>query len=305
MRELSFAKDAALRISELYQRPEPTVSFEFFPPKSREAEETLYRDVVPGLKQLGASFISVTYGAGGGTRDSTFRIVHTIRNEHGIEAMAHFTCVGATRESVSREMEQAKKLGFENFLALRGDPPRGQLDYKASPDGFNYAVDLIRYIKQNDSFCIGAACYPEGHVECGMKHTDWDRTADKVEAGAEFLITQLFYDVSDFLDMQDYLRHKRGVKVPIVPGILPFLSTEQIKRFTTLCGSKLPGPMRRRLEELSGNDEAVRQYGVEICTDMCRKLLNHGVAGIHFYCLNRLPSVTEIVKNLGMATGAK
>lgn len=290
-----------MRISDLYQRPEPTVSFEFFPPKTREAEDTLYRDVVPGLKKLGASFISVTYGAGGGTRDSTFRIVNTIRTELGVEAMAHFTCVGATRESVTVEMEQAEKLGFENFLALRGDPPRGQLDYQPTENGFAYAADLIRFIKEKNSFCIGAAAYPEGHVECGVKHADWDRTAAKVDAGAEFLVTQLFYDVSDFLDMEDYLRHKKGVKVPIIPGILPFLSSEQIKRFTTLCGSKIPGPMRRKLEDLSGNDEAVRQLGIEICTNNCRTLLDHGVAGIHFYCLNRLGSVTEIVKNLGMA----
>lgn len=289
-----------MRISELYRRSEPTVSFEFFPPKNKEAEENLYREVVPGLKALGASFISVTYGAGGGTRDSTFRIVNTIRAEHGVEAMAHFTCVGATRDSVVRELELARQLGFDNLLALRGDPPKGQTDFTPPPDGFAYAVDLIRFIKENAGFCLGAAAYPEGHVECGNKHADWDRTAAKVEAGAEFLITQLFYDPSDFLDMEDYLRQKRGIKVPIIPGILPFLSTEQIKRFTTLCGSKIPGPMRRRLETLAGNDEAVRQYGVEICTDIARSLLDHGVAGLHFYCLNRLPSVTEIVCNLGL-----
>lgn len=290
-----------MRISELYQRPEPTVSFEFFPPKSKEAEETLYREVVPGLKALGASFISVTYGAGGGTRDSTFRIVNTIRTQLGVESMAHFTCVGATRDSVRKEMDLGRTLGMENFLALRGDPPRGQADFQPTAGGFNYAVDLIRFIKETDGFCVGAACYPEGHVECSVKHTDWDRTVAKVEAGAEFLITQLFYDWSDFLDMETYLRHKRGVKVPIIPGILPFLSTEQIKRFTTLCGSKIPGPMRRRLEELGGDDESVRKLGVEICTELCRKLLDHGVAGIHFYCLNRLASVTEIVNNLGLA----
>ncbi|MFO0968358.1 MAG: methylenetetrahydrofolate reductase [Gemmataceae bacterium] len=290
-----------MRISELYQRPEPTISFEFFPPKTREAEDTLYREVVPGLKGLGASFISVTYGAGGGTRDSTFRIVNTIRAEHNVEAMAHFTCVGATKESVRHELELAKQLGFDNLLALRGDPPKGQLDFKPSPDGFAYALDLIRFIKEHNHFCLGAACYPEGHVECAFKHADWDRAALKVEAGAEFLITQLFYDPSDFLDMEDYLRHKRDVKVPIVPGILPFLSTEQIKRFTTLCGSKIPGPIRRRLEDLAKDDEAVRQYGIEICTENCRRLLDHGVAGLHFYCLNRLPSVTQIMKNLGLA----
>ena len=287
-----------MRISELYQRPEPTISFEFFPPKSPEAEQTLYREVVPGLKELGASFISVTYGAGGSTRESTFRIVNTIRREFGVEAMAHLTCVGATRETMTREIQEAQKLGIQNILALRGDPPKGQTSFQALPHGFLYGVDLIRLIKSHADFCLGAAAYPEGHVECGHKHADWDRAAAKVEAGAEFLITQLFYDWSDFLDMEEYLRTKHGVKVPIVPGILPFLSTEQIKRFTLLCGSKIPGPMRRRLEELAGNDEAVRQYGVEICTEIAQRLLDHGVAGLHFYCLNRLTSVREIVRNL-------
>lgn len=290
-----------MRIREFYDRPQPTISFEFFPPKSDEAEETLYREVVPALKTLGASFISVTYGAGGGTKDRTFRIVDRIRKNFGIEAMAHFTCVGATRESVSREIDHAETLGFENILALRGDPPKGQTEFRPVEGGFAYAVDLIRYIKERGRFCIGAACYPEGHVECSVKHTDWDRTAAKVEAGAEFLITQLFYDWSDFLDMEDYLRNKRGVKVPIIPGILPFLSTEQIKRFTLLCGSKIPGPLRKQLEAHAGHDETVRKIGVDVCTEISRKLLDHGVAGLHFYCLNRTPSVTEVMRNLGLA----
>src|SRR5262249_47595405 len=156
----------------------------------------------------GASFISVTYGAGGGTRETTFRVVHRIRGEYGIEAMAHLTCVGATPDLVSKQIDEAESLGFENLLALRGDPPKGQTDFEPVPGGFAYAVDLIRYIAERGKFCLGAAAYPEGHVECAYKHLDWDRAAAKVEAGAEFLITQLFYDPSDFLDMEDYLRNK-------------------------------------------------------------------------------------------------
>jgi methylenetetrahydrofolate reductase (NADPH) len=287
-----------LRIRALYDRPQPTVSFEFFPPKNADAEATLFRETVPGLKALGASFISVTYGAGGGTRETTFRIVHRLRREFGIEAMAHLTCVGSTREVLAKEIDEAQALGLENILALRGDPPKGQTAFEAVEGGFRYALDLIRFIKARSHFCLGAAAYPEGHVECSIKHADWDRAAAKVEAGAEFLITQLFYDPSDFLDMEDYLRNKRGVKVPIIPGILPFLSTNQIKRFTLLCGSKIPGPLRVRLEKHEADDETVRKIGVEVCTDIARCLLDHGTQGIHFYCLNRTPSVTEIMHNL-------
>lgn len=290
-----------MRIRSLFDRAEPTISFEFFPPKSLEAEQTLYREVVPGLKKLGASFISVTYGAGGGTRATTFRIVQRIREDFGVEAMAHLTCVGSNREILAAEIAEAEAMGIENILALRGDPPKGQESFQAVEGGFSYAVDLIRFIKERGRFCLGAAAYPEGHVECAHKHTDWDRAALKVEAGAEFLITQLFYDWSDFLDMEEYLRNKHGIKVPIIPGILPFLSTEQIKRFTLLCGAKLPGPLRKKLEEHQSDDESVRQIGIDVCTEVAAKLLEHGVAGIHFYCLNRTASVAAVVRNLGLA----
>lgn len=290
-----------MRIRDFYVRPTPTISFEFFPPKSPEAEATLFREVVPGLQALEPSFISVTYGAGGSTRGTTFRVVQKLRDEYRIESMPHLTCVGSNRDSLRGLMDEIHGLKFENVLALRGDPPKGQADFRATEGGFAYAVDLVRFIKQqHPNFCVGAACYPEGHIESAHKRLDWDIAADKVEAGAEFLITQLFYDWSDFLDMWDYLRNRRNIKVPVVPGVLPFLGAEQIKRFTTLCGSKLTGPMRRKLEQYAGDDESVRQYGVEVCTENCRKLLDLGVAGLHFYCLNRVQSSREVLKNLGL-----
>lgn len=289
-----------MRIPEMYTRPGPTISFEFFPPKNDEAEEALFRDTVPGLRRLGPAFISVTYGAGGGTRERSFRIVDRLRKQHGIEAMAHLTCVGATRDDSAAILDEAQALGIENILALRGDPPKGQAEFRATEGGFRYAVDLVRFVKGRGCFSIGVAGYPEGHVECLDKLLDWDRSAQKIEAGAEFLITQLFYDADDFLAYEDYLRHKRHVKAPIVPGILPFLGAEQIKRFTRLCGAKLPDAVVRRMETL-GDDESVRRLGVEVCTDLCRRLLDHGVPGIHFYCLNRAPSCTEVLQNLGLA----
>jgi methylenetetrahydrofolate reductase (NADPH) len=297
------AGEAALLIRHCYARQKLTISFEFFPPKTPEAEEELLRETVPALKCLGPSFISVTYGAGGSTRVNTLRIVDRIRREHGVEAAHHLTCVGSTRAMLAEVLDQTRALGVHNLLALRGDPPKGQATFTAVEGGFSYAVDLIRFIKERDGFCVGAACYPEGHVECGDKRLDWDRAAAKADAGADFLISQLFYDWNDFLAMEDYLRNKHGVKVPIVPGILPFLKTEQIKRFTKLCGSKLPAPLLRQLETYVDDDEAVRRLGVEVATDLARQALDHGVKGLHFYCLNRVHSCREIIHNLGLAPG--
>jgi len=289
-----------LRIRDLYDSPNPTISFEFFPPKNDEAEAVLFRDTVPGLKQLKPAFISVTYGAGGSTRDTTTRIVQRIREQHGTESMPHLTCVGSTQGMLGNFLDEILKLGFENVLALRGDPPKDQPTFQAVEGGFSYATDLIRFIRGRSQISIGAACYPEGHVEARFKHADWDIAAQKVEAGAEFLITQLFYDWSDFLDMEDYLRNKRNIKVPIVPGILPFLNAAQIKRFTSLCGSKLPSPIRKKIEQFAEDDESVRKLGVEVCTELCAKLMPR-VAGFHFYCLNRVPSSAEVLRNLGLA----
>lgn len=290
-----------MRIRDLYDNPHPTISFEFFPPKNDEAVETLFRDTVPGLKALKPAFISVTYGAGGSTRGTTTQIVQRIREQHGIESMPHLTCVGSTKEMLGDFLDEILKLGFENVLALRGDPPKDQPTFQATEGGFANATDLIRFVRSRTQIGIGAACYPEGHVESRFKHQDWDFAAQKVEAGAEFLITQLFYDWSDFLDMEDYLRNKRNVKVPIIPGILPFLNAAQIKRFTTLCGSKLPSPVFKKIEHYAHDDESVRKLGVEVCTEICAKLMNR-VAGFHFYCLNRVPSSAEVLRNLGLAT---
>jgi methylenetetrahydrofolate reductase (NADPH) len=290
-----------LRIRDLYDSPNPTISFEFFPPKNTDAEAVLFAETVPGLKALQPAFISVTYGAGGSTRDTTTRIVQRLRDQHGVESMPHLTCVGSTQEMLGHFLDEILKLGFENVLALRGDPPKDQATFQAVEGGFSYATDLIRFIRGRTDIGIGAACYPEGHVETRFKHGDWDIAAQKVEAGAEYLITQLFYDWSDFLDMEDYLRNKRNVKVPIIPGILPFLNAAQIKRFTSLCGSKLPTPIRAKIEQFAHDDESVRQLGVEVCTELCAKLMNR-VAGFHFYCLNRVPSSTEVLRNLGLAT---
>ena len=291
-----------MNIRELFALPGTSVSFEFFPPQTEAAESTLLREVVPALKELRPRFFSVTYGAGGGTRDKTLGIVDRIRRDHAVEAMAHLTCVGSTKEMLSGVLDEILRLGIENILCLRGDPPKGEKTFKATAGGFANAVDLIRFVrKRGAKVGIGAACYPEGHIECPDRVLDWDRAATKVEAGADFLISQLFYRIEPFFEMVDYLRTKRGVKVPIIPGVLPILKTEQIKRFTTLCGATMPPGLMDKLEAHAHDDETVRKIGVETATQMCRDLLARGVVGIHFYCLNRAPSVREVLHNLKMA----
>ncbi len=286
-----------MRISQLYEGSEPTISFEFFPPKTPEAEDDLFEKTIPALKDLGASFFSVTYGAGGSTRDATLRIVSRINKHYDINAMAHLTCVGSTKEMLGGVLDEARELGIENILALRGDPPKGETEFKPVEGGFHYSIDLIKFVKER-GFGVGAACYPEGHQECKDKLTDWDHAVAKVEAGAEFLISQLFYDWNDFLEMEDYLRNQKKITVPIIPGVLPFLSAKQIKRFTSLCGAALSDELEKQLDKFIDDDESVRKLGVELCSDISRKALDHGVEGIHFYCLNRTPSVTEIMENL-------
>ena len=290
-----------MRIPPLYQHPKPTISFEFFTPKTEEGEATLFRETMPAIKRLRPAYISVTYGAGGSTRAKTLSIVERARRELQMESMAHVTCVGSTREMLADVLDEANRLGIENILALRGDPPKGQSEFEAVAGGFSYATDLIGFVKERGDFAIGAACYPEGHVECPDKKLDWDRAAAKVEAGAEFLITQLFYDIADYLAIEDYLRSRHGVTVPIIPGILPFLGADQIRRFTSLCGAKLPPSVVQGLDRFGHEDESVRQFGVEVCTRLCRDLLDRGVPGIHFYCLNRLPSCSQVLHNLGLA----
>jgi methylenetetrahydrofolate reductase (NADPH) len=289
-----------LKIRDLFALPGTNISFEFFPPADAAKEAALFHDVVPHLRSLKPRFFSVTYGAGGGTRDTTLRVVHRIKKDHAIEAMAHLTCVGSTSEMLANVLDEAVLLGIDNILCLRGDPPKGEKTFTATAGGFANAVDLIRFVKSRANVGIGAACYPEGHIECPDRLLDWDRAADKVEAGADFLISQLFYDTQPFFEMEDYLRSKRGVRVPILAGILPILKTAQIKRFTNLCGAKIPPALMAKLEAHAADDEAVRQVGVENATEMCRELLGNKVAGLHFYCLNQATSPREVIRNLGL-----
>ena len=279
----------------------PVVSFEFFPPKTGEGDRNLLEKTIPALLKLKPDFCSVTYGAGGSTREKTLRIVDRIQREHGLTAMLHLTCVNATQAQIGEVVAQARDLGIKNILALRGDPVAGSnAEFTPTAGGFEFSYQLVTWLKELGGFSIGTAGFPEGHVACKEgKYVDWDRLKRKIDCGADFVITQLFFDNEDFLEFRDYLV-KLGVTIPIVPGIIPILSTHQIKRFTALCGAKLPDRLLASLEQYANDDVAATQFGIDYAAQQCAELLRAGVPGLHFYTLNKAHSTIEVVKNLGL-----
>jgi len=227
---------------------QPVVSFEFFPPKTEEGDRTLLEKTLPALKAAQPDYCSVTYGAGGGTREKTLMIVDRIQREHGLTTMCHLTCVNATAEELRGVLLQARGLGIKNILALRGDPPGGNGVFTRTEGGFEFSWQLVKFIKEMGGFGIGTAGFPEGHVACREgREADWDHLKSKIDCGVDFVLTQLFFANEDFFRFRDYL-WKKGVTVPLCPGIIPILSAHQIKRFTALCGAALPAPLLASLE---------------------------------------------------------
>ena len=291
-----------MRIRELLSTGRPCFSFEFFPPKTEAGLESL-RDTVRSLRELNPTFVSVTYGAGGSTRDRTVELVSEIQRHYGIEVMAHLTCVGSAREGIGEVLRRLETAGIENILALRGDPPKGEADFESVDGGFAYASELTDYIRGGFSFCVGGACYPEGHPECVDSDGGRDLEQDlehlqrKVEAGAEFLITQLFFDNNAYFDFVARAR-SAGIGVPIIPGIMPITNVDQIKRFTDMCGSRLPDTLMAEMERFKDRPEAVLSQGVAYATAQCFDLLQRGAPGIHLYTLNKSSATRTILTAL-------
>lgn len=281
-----------MRISAQLREHATTLSFEFFPPKDDIGFWDLYR-TVESLRPLRPDYVSVTYGAGGGTRRKTVDLVGRIKNDIGIESMAHLTCVGHTADEIGGVIDELRSVGVENVLALRGDPPKGQADFVPTAGGFRYANELIAYIRRRADICIGAACYPEVHPEAPDADRDLDNLKRKVDAGADFLITQLFFDNQSFLAFRDRVE-RAGISIPIIAGIMPVLSVKQVKRFTDMCGAKIPKDLLSRIEAVEDDVEAVRHIGMYHATRQCLSLIDEGVAGIHFYTLNRSAATRAI-----------
>ena len=293
-----------MRIADRFSQPGPVFSFEFFPPRTPEAVERLYA-TAKELKTLGPSFVSVTYGAGGSTRHLTVDLVTRIKHDIGLETMAHLTCVGHTKDELAEVLDRLAAGGIENVLALRGDPPKGQTHFVKTEGGFGYGQELARFVKAGYDFCVGGAAYPEGHIESPDRDTDLRHLKEKVESGAEFLITQLFFDPNDYFRFVERAR-AMGIDVPIVPGIMPVTNVAQIHRFTSMCGASIPESLRDLLDRVKEDEQAVIAVGVEWASDQCRRLLAGGAPGIHFYTLNRSKSAQMVFENLyGTGTLAK
>ncbi|WP_164017048.1 methylenetetrahydrofolate reductase [NAD(P)H] [Pyxidicoccus trucidator] len=275
----------------------PCFSFEFFPPKTDEGVANLFK-TLEDLAPLQPGFVSVTYGAGGSTRDRTLELVTRIKQETGIEAMAHLTCVGHTREELRELLKRLAEAKLDNVLVLRGDPPQGQQQFTPATGGFQYASELVRFIREEDfNFCLGGACYPEGHVETTSRDDDLRHLKEKVDAGLDFVVTQLFFDNAFFFDFVERAR-RAGINVPIVPGIMPITNYEQIQRFTRMCGATVPMRLALQLERVKDQPDALVQLGVAHATVQCMELLARGVPGIHFYTLNKSPATRMIVSAL-------
>ncbi len=285
-----------MRIDQLLQNSVPVFSIEFFPPKTPEGVDNLFQ-AVEALKPLQPDFVSVTYGAGGATRDGTVEIATRIKRDHGLEAMAHLSCVGETREGLVEILDRFEDAGIENVLALRGDPPRGEAEFRAPDGGLSSAAELAGFISERYEFALGGACFPEVHPEAPTLEDDLAYLKTKVEAGAKFLITQLFFDNRAYFKFVEAARDA-GIEVPIIPGVIPIASYAQVSRICDLCDASIPRELSAAMDGLGGDPEAEMLLGVAYAAQQCEELLAHGAPGIHFYALNRAPGTRAVLSAL-------
>jgi methylenetetrahydrofolate reductase (NADPH) len=250
------------------------------------------------IRKLKPDFISVTYGAGGGTRDMTLEIASTVKNRFQQEVLAHLTCVGSKKEDIAGILEDFRNGGIENIMALRGDPPKGETSFKRIEGSFGYANELVEFIRRMDDFCIGVAGYPEGHPEAPSFEEDLQNLKRKVSAGADFIITQLFFNNRDFYRFRDRAA-AIGITVPIIPGIFPVLSYKQLPRIVSLGGAAIPPALEDGLRKLDNSPEDSEKFGIDYAIGQCRDLLENGVPGLHIYCMNRSRTAIEITGALG------
>lgn len=285
-----------MRVHDLISDGEPTFSFEFFPPKTEQGEQNLLA-TLHELRELDPAYVSVTYGAGGSTQEKTLEIVSRIKDEFGLEAMAHFTCVNATEAELRAVLDRMRDAGITNVLALRGDPPQGQEQWTKTEGGLEYSSELVALLKADYDFAVGAACFPEGHVHATSPEDDLRHLKEKVDAGVDFLITQLFFDNAVYYEFVERARDA-GIAVPIIPGIWPITGYQQIARVTAMCGATLPEHLLAELDARRDDEEAVAQLGVAYATMQTADLLAGGAPGAHFYTLNRSPATRAILSAL-------
>ena len=285
-----------MRIDDIFKKQKRTFSFEFFPPK--DLNSAVKFGINAGqLMKLDPSFVTVTYGAGGGSQDKTFDLVNLFHNDLGFTSMAHYTCVNATQEKIAYDMRILQDMGIENVMLLRGDPPKGQKTLEKNPDGFDYSSDLIKFVRENYDFCIGAAAYPEKHQEAPSMDKDIQNLKKKVDAGADFLVTQFFFDNQYYYDFIKKVR-EAGINTRIIPGIVPITNYKQIKKFADAIGATIPEHIQEKMEPYKDDLNKIYQMGVDLAIQQSRDLLENDAPGIHFYTLNRSRAAVEIYDTL-------
>jgi methylenetetrahydrofolate reductase (NADPH) len=287
-----------VKLADLYAQPGLTLSVEFFPPKTDKGEEALFGEIEL-IKSLRPAFCSVTYGAGGSTREKTVDLVDRIHRECGLETMCHLTVVGQSKDDARGVLRRLQEKGLENLLALGGDPPAGMANWQPHPDGFQHAVELVREAISFGYFSVAVAGFPEIHPRAKSRASDLGYLKEKIDAGAQAIITQLFFDNDQYYRYFEDVR-KLGIQVPIIPGVLPIVSAPQIRRFTALCCARIPPQLEQALSKVENDDNAAIQLGIEYATRQCEALIQFGVTGLHFYSLNKSHSVSAICGNLGI-----
>ena len=280
-----------MKIKDLFGQKKVTISCEIFPPKKDTAFSGIF-ETVDAIQSLGVDFISVTYGAGGSTSKKTVEVASYIQERHHLPALAHLTCCDSTKEDIRQRLAEMKERGIENILALRGDKPK---EYVPGP--YTYAIDLIRDIKSQGDFCIGGACYPDGHVECEHKEDDIAFLKEKVEAGCDFLTTQMFFDNNVYYNFL-YRVLAVGIQVPVIPGIMPVINARQVKRSAELSGTSLPPRFKAIADKFSDDPLAMEQAGIAYATEQIIDLVANGVKYIHLYTMNRPQTAAKIMENL-------
>ena len=288
-----------MKIADKLAEPGHSFSFEFFPPKDDKSAQALLR-AAERLQSLNPAYVSVTWGAGGSTRRKTLDVVQMIKSRFGLESMAHLTCVGASKTEIDAILADINARGIENVLALRGDPPQGDASFTPHPDGLAHADELVARIRSKWNFSIGVAGYPEGHIESPSLEADLDNLKRKIDAGGDFIVTQLFFENDAFFGFLERVR-AAGIGVPVLPGIMPVTNVGQIKRFTELCGASIPKPLLARIEAVANDRDAVIAEGIDYATRQCRELLEQGAKGVHFYTLNLSRSTKTVLENLRAA----
>lgn len=285
-----------MRIIDLFKNKKPVIAFELFPPKPGIPLDTIY-DHLDQFEALKPDYISVTYGAGGSQKGRTLEIATRIKNMYHIESMAHFTCVGHTREEIDNMLASMHELGLENILALRGDPPAGQPDFDFNKNVYSYASELVNHVRKVNNFCIAAAAYVEGHADCKRLSEDLVHLKEKVDAGADFLITQLFFDNRLFYDFMEKAR-STDINCPVAAGIMPIFKADQIKSITAKSGCSIPAKLVLMMDKYQENPDDLRKAGVEYAVQQIRDLIENGVDGIHLYTMNRPKSTAEIMAGI-------